>query len=172
MSWDSPTVTGEVVTENARLLSWQEIREIVETILLTIYEPRTEFEDAGRRIGVTIDDIQLSLLRVRENNAQGRSGLYVPAWVFYGEEYMDDFPSVVGVDKHIVPRDQRRRRQASSIWPKAIDMILREGASRFSQRRSKAALLRRFFFGARAAAPPSREGTPPSCAAGDGKNFL
>ena len=102
MSWDSPTVTGEVVTENARLLAWQEIREIVETILFTIYEPRTEFEDAGRRIGVTIDDIQLSLLRVRENNAQGRSGLYVPAWVFYGEEYMDDFPSVVGVDKHIV----------------------------------------------------------------------
>lgn len=102
MSWDSPTVAGEVVTENARLLSWQEIREIVETILFTIYEPRTEFEDAGRRIGVTIDDIQLSLLRVRENNAQGRSGLYVPAWVFYGEEYMDDFPSVVGVDKHIV----------------------------------------------------------------------
>ena len=102
MSWDSPTVTGGVVTENARLLSWQEIREIVETILFTIYEPRTEFEDAGRRIGVTIDDIQLSLLRVRENNAQGRSGFYVPAWVFYGEEYMDDFPSVVGVDKHIV----------------------------------------------------------------------
>lgn len=102
MSWTSPTVTGEVVTENARLLAWQEIREIVETILFTIYEPRTEFEDAGRRIGVTIDDIQLSLLRVRENNAQGRSGLYVPAWVFYGEEYMDDFPSVVGVDKHIV----------------------------------------------------------------------
>lgn len=102
MSWDSPTVTGEVVTENARLLSWQEIREIVETILFTIYEPRTEFEGAGRRIGVTIDDIQLSLLRVRENNAQGSSGLYVPAWVFYGEEYMDDFPSVVGVDKHIV----------------------------------------------------------------------
>lgn len=102
MSWDSPTVTGEVVTENARLLAWQEIREIVETILFTIYEPRTEFEDAGRRIGVTIDDIQLSLLRVRENNAQGRSGFYVPAWVFYGEEYMDDFPSVVGVDKHIV----------------------------------------------------------------------
>lgn len=102
MSWDSPTVAGEVVTENARLLSWQEIREIVETILFTIYEPRTEFEDAGRRIGVTIDDIQLSLLRVRENNAQGRSGFYVPAWVFYGEEYMDDFPSVVGVDKHIV----------------------------------------------------------------------
>lgn len=102
MSWDSPTVTGEVVTENARLLSWPEIREIVETILFTIYEPRTEFEDAGRRIGVTIDDIQLSLLRVRENNAQGRSGFYVPAWVFYGKEYMDDFPSVVGVDKHIV----------------------------------------------------------------------
>ena len=102
MSWDSPTVTGEVVTENARLLAWQEIREIVETILFTIYEPRTEFEDASRRIGVTIDDIQLSLLRVRENNAQGRSGFYVPAWVFYGKEYMDDFPSVVGVDKHIV----------------------------------------------------------------------
>lgn len=102
MSWDSPTVTGEVVTENARLLSWPEIHEIVETILFTIYEPRTEFEDAGRRIGVTIDDIQLSLLRVRENNAQGRSGFYVPAWVFYGEEYLDDFPSVIGVDKHIV----------------------------------------------------------------------
>lgn len=102
MSWDSPTVTGEVVTENARLLAWQEIREIVETILFTIYEPKTEFEDASRRIGVTIDDIQLSLLRVRENNAQGRSGFYVPAWVFYGEEYLDDFPSVVGVDKHIV----------------------------------------------------------------------
>ena len=102
IDWDSPTVTGEVVTENSKLLSWQEINEIFETILFTIYEPQTEFESDDRNIDVNISDIQLSLLRVRENNAQGRSGFYVPAWVFYGEEYLNDSLFVNGVDKHIV----------------------------------------------------------------------
>lgn len=102
ISWGSPTVTGEVITENSKLLSWQEISEIVKTILFTVYEPQTEFDSYDRKIDVKISDIQLSLLRVRENNAQGRSGFYVPAWVFYGEEYVDDYPSVTGVDKHIV----------------------------------------------------------------------
>ena len=102
ISWTSPTVTGEVVTESAKLLSWQEISEIAETFLFTIYEPQTEFFGLERKIDVHIDDIHLSLLRVRETNAQGRTGFYVPAWVFYGEEYIDDFPSVNGVDKHIV----------------------------------------------------------------------
>lgn len=102
ISWTSPTVTGEVVTESAKLLSWQEISEIAETFLFTIYEPKTEFFGLERKVAVHIDDIHLSLLRVRENNAQGRTGFYVPTWVFYGEEYIDDFPSVNGVDKHIV----------------------------------------------------------------------
>lgn len=102
ISWTSPTVTGEVVTESAKLLSWQEISEIAETFLFTIYEPKTEFFGLERKVAVHIDDIHLSLLRVRENNAHGRTGFYVPTWVFYGEEYIDDFPSVNGVDKHIV----------------------------------------------------------------------
>ena len=102
INWDSPTVTGEVVTENSKLLSWQEINEIFETILFTIYEPQTEFESDDRNIDVNISDIQLSLLRVRENNAQGRTGFYVPAWVFYGEEYLDGSLYVNGVDKHIL----------------------------------------------------------------------
>lgn len=102
ISWTSPTVTGEVVTESAKLLSWQEISEIAETFLFTIYEPKTEFFGLERKVAVHIDDIHLSLLRVRENNAQGRTGFYVPTWVFYGEEYINDFPSVSGVDKHIV----------------------------------------------------------------------
>lgn len=102
ISWTSPTVTGEVVTESAKLLSWQEISEIAETFLFTIYEPKTEFFGLERKVAVHIDDIHLSLLRVRENNAHGRTGFYVPTWVFYGEEYINDFPSVSGVDKHIV----------------------------------------------------------------------
>lgn len=102
INWDSPTATGEVITENSKLLSWQEISEIFETLLFTIYEPQTEFDGYDRKIDVKISDIHLSLLRVRENNAQGRSGFYVPAWLFYGEEYIDDYPSVIGVDKHIV----------------------------------------------------------------------
>lgn len=102
ISWTSPTVTGEVVTESAKLLSWQEISEIAETFLFAIFEPQTELFGLERKVAVHIDDIHLSLLRVRENNAQGRTGFYVPTWVFYGEEYIDDFPSVNGVDKHIV----------------------------------------------------------------------
>lgn len=102
INWDSPTATGEVITENSKLLSWQESSEIFETLLFTIYEPQTEFDGYDRKIDIKISDIHLSLLRVRENNAQGRSGFYVPAWLFYGEEYIDDYPSVIGVDKHIV----------------------------------------------------------------------
>ena len=35
-------------------------------------------------IQVDIDDIELCLLRVREQNGDDTAGLLVPAWVFYG----------------------------------------------------------------------------------------
>jgi hypothetical protein len=35
-------------------------------------------------VSVDVNDIELSLVRVREQNASGRNGIYTPAWVFYG----------------------------------------------------------------------------------------
>lgn len=56
-------------------------------MILISYEGSEEL--VGRddtNIHITIDEIALSLVRVREQNADGRNGVYVPTWVFYGSE--------------------------------------------------------------------------------------
>lgn len=57
-------------------------------MILTTYEPRAQLGTDGVmediEIAIEIDEIQLSFMRIREQNATGRTGLYIPTWVFYG----------------------------------------------------------------------------------------
>ena len=40
--------------------------------------------DGTGRMDITIDTMQLGLVRVREKDGDGLTGLLVPAWIFYG----------------------------------------------------------------------------------------
>ena len=53
-------------------------------MILASYEAQTTLFDTERNISIDISQIQLAPIRIREVNAQGRNGIYVPAWIFYG----------------------------------------------------------------------------------------
>lgn len=85
INWAAPTKLGEVFNENTKVISFEEATEIFEKMILITYEAKTaDIFNREINIDVKIDEVALSTLRVREQNASGRTGLYVPAWVYYG----------------------------------------------------------------------------------------
>lgn len=88
IEWISPTQTGKTVTADTGLLSFSDVTAAFEKMILTTYEPRAQLGTDGVmediEIAIEIDEIQLSFMRIREQNATGRTGLYIPTWVFYG----------------------------------------------------------------------------------------
>lgn len=90
--WHSVTQPGEIITADTGVMSFQEVQDIFEKMILISYEGSEEL--VGRddtTIHISVDEIALSLVRVREQNAGGRNGVYVPAWVFYGcEQQVND----------------------------------------------------------------------------------
>lgn len=85
MHWTTPIRIGETVTENAALKPFEEVMTTFEGMMNTIYGGviKTHFNDQVE-LDVTVTDMELCLLRVREKNADAMDGLLVPAWVFYG----------------------------------------------------------------------------------------
>jgi hypothetical protein len=88
IEWISQTQTGEIITEDTGLISFSDAISVFEKMILAEYEPKAQLGTDGVlediRVTVSIDNIQLSLVRVREQNSKGKVGLYIPAWVFYG----------------------------------------------------------------------------------------
>ena len=77
VTWIAPLKVTEVVTENAAVKPFSEIREIVEKMMFIMYEPNAE--------KYTITAIRLSLQRVSEQDSF-ESGLLAPVWNVYGYE--------------------------------------------------------------------------------------
>ncbi len=94
IGWASPTKTTEIVNAAADAVPFAQAAEIFETMAVEVYEPKTVFEEHERNIAVRVDKIELSLLRVRDIGTDERTGLYVPAWVFYGQSMTDGDPNV------------------------------------------------------------------------------
>ncbi len=82
--WMSPLAVGDVVQENAVLKSFPEIMGVFEKMVRVQYEPMLNTRYPDGNIEINVDDIELCLMRVREPNGDGTTGLLVPAWVFYG----------------------------------------------------------------------------------------
>ena len=82
--WMSPIAIGDVVQENAVLKSFPEIMGVFEKMVRVQYEPMLNTRYPDGNIEINVDDIELCLMRVREPNGDGTTGLLVPAWVFYG----------------------------------------------------------------------------------------
>jgi len=86
VGWGSPVETTEIVNTAADVISFAQAAEIFETMAVETYEPNTvRYDGVKRDVTVTVDEIILSLLRIRDVSTDERTGLYVPAWVFYRE---------------------------------------------------------------------------------------
>lgn len=98
LNWDAPISVEEVVKDNVSIISFDDANEIFEKMVFTVYESQTQPLNPrveSIKIDVAIDEIQLRLLRIREQNTEGtRTGILVPAWVYYGSvkkaTYWDD----------------------------------------------------------------------------------
>jgi hypothetical protein len=84
IDWASHTTTGEIINEDTGVINFEEAREIFETMIVTTYGASEQWPPDLTNVSIDIDGIALSLVRVREQNASGRNGIYTPAWVFYG----------------------------------------------------------------------------------------
>ena len=84
--WESPTEVTKIESSDAAVLTYEQAIETFETMGRIVYEAKTEFYDIPYYIDVEVSRIELDLVRIREQDAPGRYGLYVPAWVFYGKK--------------------------------------------------------------------------------------
>ncbi|HRX58197.1 MAG TPA: DUF6034 family protein [Eubacteriales bacterium] len=94
VGWGSPVETTEIVNTAADVISFSQAAEIFETMAAEVYEPSTvRYDGEKREAGVSVDEIVLSMLRIRDVSTDERTGLYVPAWVFYGETTVGGNPN-------------------------------------------------------------------------------
>lgn len=94
-TWSCPTKTTEIVNPAASVMPFSEIKDIFETMVVEFYKTESVRYDGFQwDYSVTVDNILLSMLRIRDVSTDERVGLYVPAWVFYGQCCVDDEPTV------------------------------------------------------------------------------
>lgn len=88
--WQSPAETGEVLAEDTNLMTFDEIRRVFEAMIIRKYEPKAQPENYSDikdiNIEIDISEVKLGVVRVRTQNSGGREGIYIPAWVFYGQK--------------------------------------------------------------------------------------
>ena len=82
--WLSPTQITETLSENTSLISFEQASSIFEEMCPLVYAGKAaSIPNASYHI--TVDKAELCLFRVRDSG-NSRTGLLVPAWVFYGDE--------------------------------------------------------------------------------------
>lgn len=85
--WSNPIEETGVILENCHLLSFDQIIARFEQMMPAIFGPKVDHYGTARfpsTIQIDIDSIKLQLLRIKEEAAVDRTGLAVPAWIFYG----------------------------------------------------------------------------------------
>ena len=114
--WTDPINVGEIAQNYSTLKSFDEIMQVFETMIKTTYEAYIDtYYNSDAKMEVDVDDIQLCLLRVREQNGDETAGLLVPAWVFYGHNIIQDSDGVVGYDSV---------GGGATVWPQAPIVLL------------------------------------------------
>ena len=90
VSWSFPVTREDVVNDDVQILPFDDASRIFEEMAPLIYQGKNAAfeEEAGKSSQevISVDKVELNLMRTRDGG--GLTGLYVPAWVFYGtEEY-------------------------------------------------------------------------------------
>lgn len=82
--WQSPTQIAETLSENTSLISFEQASSIFKKMCPLVYAGKAaSIPNASYHI--TVEKAALYLFRVRESG-NSRTGLLVPAWIFYGDE--------------------------------------------------------------------------------------
>lgn len=85
LCWESPLEIIDTVHTDPVLKPFSEILNTFESMMKIKFEDVTNrMTDGTGRMDITIDTMQLGLVRVREKDGDGLTGLLVPAWIFYG----------------------------------------------------------------------------------------
>ena len=84
--WMSPCAVTEIINEDTDLIDFDTAMDKFQSAVTYTYgNYMDEYGGSETNIDVSIDSIQLNLVRLREKDTAGTfSGLYVPAYVFYG----------------------------------------------------------------------------------------
>lgn len=80
----------DIVNEDVQIVPFSDVSRIFEEMAPIIHQGKIaaldEESGASYATSITVDRIELNLMRIRDGGSL--TGLYVPAWVFYGtEEY-------------------------------------------------------------------------------------
>ena len=82
--WQSPTQIVETLSENTSLISFEQASSIFEEMCPLVYAGKAA-SISNASYHITVDKAELCLFRVRDSG-NSRTGLLVPAWIFYGDE--------------------------------------------------------------------------------------
>lgn len=89
INWDYPVAVDEVVSNDVEILPFEDAAAVFEQMTPLVYQGNTAEAEEGTTsqcsCSVNVDRVELNLMRVRDSGGE-RTGLYVPAWVFYGTE--------------------------------------------------------------------------------------
>ena len=84
ISWHSPCEVTEMVTDNTKIIDFNEAAEIFEQKIMTFYEAQVDMYDLDS-LDIDIDSIELGLFRIKQQDTgTDVAGLYVPVWAFCG----------------------------------------------------------------------------------------
>ena len=86
--WSEPITLQDETTNCACILTFPRAQEIFEKMAPLVYGSQTSSANTKLdrvEIGIDISHVQLCLLRVKDQTAESKTGLIIPAWVFYGD---------------------------------------------------------------------------------------
>lgn len=86
--WLDPILVTDVVSDQVQVIPFEDAVSVFKSMCSVVYEPQTTVYENEIHIDLDVEHVELNLIRIRERNADGKIGLYVPAWLFYGKEVM------------------------------------------------------------------------------------
>ena len=84
-SWDQRVEPTKIISTDVQTIAYEEAIRIFENMCKITYEPKSKSGETVIYYDLYVNRIELSMLRVREQNSKEKTGLYVPTWVFYGK---------------------------------------------------------------------------------------
>lgn len=89
IKWEYPVEISETIANDVDILAFSDACEIFEEMAPLVYNGNVEESEDNTTVEssfeVTVDRVELNLMRIKDSGTE-RTGLYVPAWVFYGTE--------------------------------------------------------------------------------------
>ena len=85
VSWQDPIKELETIQANSALLAFSDVTDIFDQMMKTTYEPfLTELFEDNITLDIEVSEIELTMLRIREQGGSQTEGLVIPVWNFGG----------------------------------------------------------------------------------------